>query len=528
MKISSQLILSILMLPSLAHAQGIRQPPVTPSSPASEFVRVHVPPLTSVNFAENTTSFILNPERGLYRHLNLFADPAGGTLYDQCVYARARGYSVIYTQAILSQTFSLSTADLEKISTGFNDIRACGAKAIVRFYYIEDDKDKESCNGAGFCTDPPRTTILNHIAQIKPHLAQHADVIMAVQAGFVGPWGEWHNSTLSNDSDRSVILNALLDAVPAKRMVQVRTPAKRHAIFSGSPTVSKANAIGATATGPQPFDESQQSRAGHHNDCFLSTLTDQGTYSDYGSDAYIAEQDYIEQNARYTPMGGETCDFHSDYNWSEDEVHTRALDEMRRMHWTYLNGGHSPMVRFALGARDLDYDDPNSGYHVQSAQHIGVWPEILRRLGYRIILPAVSFKSRVKRGGLLQFRANIKNVGFAAMFNERPVYLVLHNQLNTYKFKLNADPRRWEGRQRRWKVGQRWWEVMQQILFSQSVTVPSNAVPAVYTLSLWLPDAAPSLQARPEYAVRFAHSDALWDSSRGYNILKVNGVRIIP
>ena len=41
---------------------------------------------------------------------------------------------------------------------------------------------------------------------------------------------------------------------------------------------------------------------GHHNDCFLASSTDYGTYDDVGK-----EYPYLEQDTKYVPMGGETC-----------------------------------------------------------------------------------------------------------------------------------------------------------------------------------------------------------------------------
>jgi hypothetical protein len=39
-----------------------------------------------------------------------------------------------------------------------------------------------------------------------------------------------------------------------------------------------------------------------------------------------------------------------------------------------------------------------------------------------------------------------------------------------------------------------------------------------YNLALWLPDEAETLQANPQYAVRFAN-EGIWDETTGYNIL---------
>jgi hypothetical protein len=50
------------------------------------------------------------------------------------------------------------------------------------------------------------------------------------------------------------------------------------------------------------------------------------------------------------------------------------------------------------------------------------------------------------------------------------------------------------------------------------VKVAAPAEPGTYRLSLWLPDASPSLRDRPEYAVGFANED-VWDAKAGENVL---------
>ena len=42
--------------------------------------------------------------------------------------------------------------------------------------------------------------------------------------------------------------------------------------------------------------------AGHHNDCFLASSTDFGTYDDKS-----VEYPYLKDDTKYTVMGGETC-----------------------------------------------------------------------------------------------------------------------------------------------------------------------------------------------------------------------------
>lgn len=79
-----------------------------------------------------------------------------------------------------------------------------------------------------FCpsAEPVLSQIPDHVAHLKPCLTDNQDVILVVQAGFVGPWGEFHSSTNfpnKMDDNADQIIEAALDAVP-KRSVQLRHP----------------------------------------------------------------------------------------------------------------------------------------------------------------------------------------------------------------------------------------------------------------------------------------------------------------
>ena len=149
---------------------------------------------------------------------------------------------------------SLDDALLDSLSAGLAAVRAVGIKVTMRFVYND-----------GFDPDAPKARVLEHIQQVKPLLAANADVIAAFQAGFIGAWGEWHSSTngLATPQNRKDILLAFLDAVPASRSVQIRTPMFKDEIFPGG-------ALGSA----EAFTGSARARTGHHNDCFLASVDD--------------------------------------------------------------------------------------------------------------------------------------------------------------------------------------------------------------------------------------------------------------
>jgi hypothetical protein len=112
----------------------------------------------------------------------------------------------------------------------------------------------------------------------------------------------------------------------------------------------------------------------------------------------------------------------------------------------------------------------------------------------------------------------LKNEGWAAPFNPRPVELILRETTSgeRYAFPLSADPR--------------FWLPGAAYTISQAITLPTNLPLGAYELLLNLPDPAPQLQARPEYSIRLANS-GLWEPATGYNkllhTLTVNSVVLV-
>jgi len=172
---------------------------------------------------------------------------------------------------------------LPDIASDFQSIRAAGMKCVVRFAYVNGPVVGD--------TEPVLTRLLGHISQLAPILQDNQDVIMVIQAGFVGPWGEWHGSSNGLDKDPGSlkqILEAILDAVPDK-IVQVRTPKHKIEIFETRVALNATTA----------YSGENIARTGHHNDCFLASDDDVGTYVDKEF-----EYPYLANETLYTAMGG--------------------------------------------------------------------------------------------------------------------------------------------------------------------------------------------------------------------------------
>jgi hypothetical protein len=414
------------------------------------------PPLVSHSYAPSA-DVLLNPERGFFTPYELPA-PAGFST------VRDTGNTLVHANIRLDRwrEADLPPDLLEGLAQNFADMREAGVKVILRFAYNNGPYPDSQ-------PDASKTQILTHLAQLTPLLQDNADVIAWVEAGFIGAWGEWHTSThgLDNITDKKEILLALLDALPATRMVQVRYPTNIIDIYPG------------VLTSTQAFDQSDQARVGHHNDCFLATDDDMGTYNRDGSNTILTDQAYLAELTRFTPMSGETCAVNPPRSACES-----ALKEMELLHFTAINEAYHKQV-----LRGWDKG--------------GCLPEIAARLGYRFTLSQSEFNEQVRPGGTLNLRVSLTNSGFGSLINPRPVFIVLKNADAQYSVSLALDPRHWE-------PGDGSFEV--------ALHIPANAPAGTYTLALWLPDDSPALRMNPDFAIHFANED-IWDGVTGANIL---------
>ena len=244
--------------------------PTTPTRPAP-----NPPggPRTSVSFNPDYTDFA-NPERGWYVETDSgnYRNIAGQGFRIAFKYVNLQDYRSSYT---------LPGSVLNQLTTDLNNARDAGIKLVVRFAYNRSD-----------APDAPIDVVLNHISQVGPILAQNADVVAAVQGGFVGAWGEWHSSSnnLTSLENRVRITEALLSEVPDTRMVQLRYPRFTREQYPNEPN-------GTART----FDGSDASRIGLINDCFLTSGSDTGTYESQ------ADRDHFARISKYVAVGGETC-----------------------------------------------------------------------------------------------------------------------------------------------------------------------------------------------------------------------------
>lgn len=412
------------------------------------------------SYVSSTENFT-NPERGWYRYSKAESTTTFSFLSQSSLTSSRLTEKVTLILRLYDlgafKTTAISQTFLNNIQKDFNTLRLSGVKAIVRFRYTEDDD-----------IDASKAQIISHIEQLKAVTIPNQDVISNIEAGFIGQYGEWYYTTnfgnngvvsAQNLADRKEIALKILELAP-ERMVAFRTPSFQQ-LISGTTPVTAAEA----------YKGSAKSRIALHNDAFLSSSSDVGTFKNTS-----VEYPYLEGQSKFTFCGGESNQLNATY-----QNCTNALTMLNKFHYNYLNIGYY-------------------GATLDLWKSTGCYEEVQRRLGYRFEL----LNSTISNNSLT---LNLQNVGFANIFNQRKAYLVLRNTSTNveYSFPLNTDVRLWQSGA--------------QIKITQDLNLD---VPiGTYSLFLNLPD--PKI-ASPLFSIQCANV-GVWDATKGYNNLNQTFVK---
>lgn len=476
----------------VAYKAGLPAPPPPPEEPVVlSAVSGLVPAgtlstsgLSSTTLTEDTSTTTPNPERGFFQYSETHyqSDNSGHVPLVAADLTTARttlGRTLVFRYFGLEKYRTSDTIDstyLNLLAADLAAARTAGVKLIPRFAYRIS-----SCPGepGPYASDATPARVVAHIGQLAPVLNAYADVIYAIQAGFIGCWGEWYYTdnfaddgsqpwilTTQNWTDRQNVVNALLNGLDDRIFVLLRYSGLKDHWY------------------PHPSTHVDTRRLGWHNDAFLAAFDDFGTYTSFSDMSASDTRAYtsFEALGRPVPNGGESAATNgTDSEW------TAALAELIARGFVFLNPLYHPDVLNSWGS------------NIDIAK---------RRLGHRLVGEVARAQASVARGGTLNVQIDITNDGFAYPISQRPVYVVLDDQAgNRLEYRTSVDVRTFTP------------NGVTQTLYAH-LAIPSSGLPAgAYRVCLWIPDQDESLQDRPEYSIRLTNTGT-WDSVRGYNNLR--------
>lgn len=372
----------------------------------------------------------------------------------------------------------LSEENFRTMQAYFDELQKQGKKAVLRFAYERDFMGRSPVGPTG-------EQILAHLDQLKPFLEKNKDLILVVQAGMIGAWGEWHSSVqgLENSKEtKAAVLEKLLSVVPAERNVQVRLPEFKN-LLKDKPELYK--------------------RLSFHDD-FIVIRPDRWDADMHEGtpkfDQIVAESPYLVVDGEL-PWGFWSVGADPDSpsaGWIID-----GLQVARRLFLQH----HMPVSDSYFRKKD--------GTKVKR----NVFDYIRDHLGYRIELQSLQLPSKFVSGKENVLKLSLKNRGFATVFGEHPVYFVLIDDAGEVtEFPADANPKNWQP-----------FEPKDSTYTSLTHTVdvslelPASVTSGTYKLGLWIPDGSDRLRYNPRYAIHCANGDTDWwiskDGKYGVNVL---------
>ncbi len=378
-------------------------------------------------------------------------------------------------------TGPLSAAMLDRMSQRIAAWAGTGTRLLVRFTY------NFGPIGSG-AKDAPLSVILNHLDQVAPILLKNKDLIFALEAGFIGTWGEWHDST--NGNDTATAHKALLD--------------KELGYFSGTfPILVRDPGIMVAYTGtftPQPA-------LGIHDDYYASSTDDAGTWSPCNTPiGYCLPNVTQTQLMSYGSAVSTNTIFKGEFGQTTYSPlqNCSALDAYSTM--------------FHLQTMNLF---PSAAVGTQ-LQNEGCAQSFYNQVGVRIVLTQATISGSLAPDGQLSVALTMYNSGYGRVVRPRPATLVLIQNGRT----VGQVPIPLQS------LDLRTLQSFTSETFQFAFSVPTTLQRGPVSMALLIPDPAPSLSSNPAYALPLnsldENNNPIFDPTTGYNFIGGSGPSLGP
>lgn len=306
---------------------------------------------------------------------------------------------------------------LNVLQTTFDNIRANNGFAIVRICY------DPWYNGRSNVT-PEHKWVMRHVEQLAPVLSKNTDVIVALEMGMHGAYGEMHSDTNITYDRIAEATNLMLRSTPPELKILTRTGNYSAKVLGFDNWGVDFHIDGdkfkeiAKAKGDTMY------RVGMFNDGYLGTQYDYGTWGADCKTSICREEGvaWLEKYGINTPYGGEALTTAGGY----EVINTPEFlsYEGFRTHTSYLNVQWNNNLidgwkKSQFEGKDFEYD----GSKIDS---LTGFKYVNDHLGYRFVLRESWLSDTVGSDGILRAKLRIQNVGFGNLTREVKASLEIH------------------------------------------------------------------------------------------------------
>lgn len=309
---------------------------------------------------------------------------------------------------------------LNVLQQTFDNIRDYGGHVIVRICYDPWYYGRSNVT-------PEHEWVLKHVKQLAPVLSKNTDVIVALEMGMHGAYGEMHSDTNITYDRVAEAVNLMLRNTPPELKILTRTGNYSAKVLGFDNWGVDFNIDGdkfkeiAKAKGDTMY------RVGMFNDGYLGTQYDYGTWGADCKTSICREEGvaWLEKYSIHTPYGGEALTTANGYQ----VINTPEFlaYEGFRTHTSYLNiQWNNNLIdswkKTPFKQKDFDYDPARD-------EDLTGFKYINDHLGYRFVLRESWLSDTVGDDGMLRAKLRIQNVGFGNLTWKAPVKLAVLEDL---------------------------------------------------------------------------------------------------
>lgn len=310
---------------------------------------------------------------------------------------------------------------LNVLQQTFDNIRANKGYVIVRICY------DPWYNGRSNVT-PAHEWVLKHVKQLAPVLSKNTDVIVALEMGMHGAYGEMHSDTSITYDRVAEAVNLMLRNTPPELKILTRTGNYSAKVLGFDNWGVDFHIDGEKFKEIAKAKGDTMYRVGMFNDGYLGTQYDYGTWGADCKTSICREEGvaWLEKYGVTTPYGGEALTTASGYQ----VINTPEFlaYEGFRTHTSYLNiQWNNNLIdswkKTPFKQKDFDYD-PSRDEDLTGFKYIN------DHLGYRFVLRESWLSDTVGEDHMLRAKLRIQNVGFGNLTWKAPVKLAVLEDLD--------------------------------------------------------------------------------------------------
>lgn len=286
-------------------------------------------------------------------------------------------------------------------------------------------------------------TILRHINELAPYIAEYSDTIHTISSGFIGFVGEWAYHYQYPEVDYPTVLKAIVEklCVPNGLYFSARMPEYKAQVGD---------------------DYKYKDYISYNNDAMYGEQTNEGWNSaNYQMGQSNGWWEYVTKVAAYTPQDGEMYTNDVLVNWNIWPKGWDVIKECAHHRHTSMSNWHGyieALRRDNIIQKWIDNErvtttelhrlkilyDP-SWFLDENGNNVKRNPyEFLKdHLGYRLSLYQGHVKGDIKKGSTVDFEITLKNYGFAAPYMLQSGFAILDENYNVVYSEKAGEPSTW-------------------------------------------------------------------------------------